>query len=140
MNPYGPTPPPYDPGNHPAPLAPSSYGAPGGGMGPPSDDTMAWVGVALSSAGWVSCCCGFVPILGLFAGLAGLAASIAGTICGYLAWQKAKQQNTRTDIALVGLVLGATRLALVVVLIGVVIVAMIAGVGLAGFEQYTHPH
>lgn len=142
--PFGPTPGPYDPSPqnpqnpYGAPLVPSSYGGPPQGGQP--DDTMAWASVALSSLGWMSCCCGPIPILGLIALLGGFAFSVAGVICGYMAWQKAKQQNTRTDIAIVGMVLGGIRLGLLLLMIIIGVVALLAGVGLAGFEEYTHPH
>jgi hypothetical protein len=142
--PYGPTPPPYDPSSQPQQpqqqLAPSSYGYGGPGMGPPSDDTLAWVSVALSSTGWVSCCCGAIPIVGIIGAFGGLLLSLAGAICGYLAWQKAKQQNTRTDIAMVGMVLGISRIVLVVLMIGIGLLMLAMGVGVGLLEGITHPH
>jgi hypothetical protein len=101
---------------------------------------MAWVSIALSSLGWLSCCCGFVPFIGIVGAGGGFLLSIGGIVCGYLALQKAKQQSTRTDLAMIGIVLGAVRLGLFALVIAVAVVLMIAGVGLAGFEQYTHPH
>ncbi len=142
--PYGPTPPPYDPSGQPQQqqpqqLAPSSYGYGGPGMGTPPDDTLAWVSVVLSGLGWVSCCCGPVPLVGMIGALGGSLFSVAGAICGYLAWQKAKQQSTRTDIAMVGMVLGITKLALFVVGIIVALGMLALGVGVIGLEGLTHP-
>lgn len=139
--PYGPTPPPYDPSSQPQQpqqeLVPSGYGY--GGPGAPPDDTLAWVSVALSGLGWVSCCCGPIPFVGMIGALGGGLLSVAGAVCGYLAWQKAKQQSTRTDIAMVGMVLGITKLALFVVGIIAVVGMLALGVGIVGLEGLTHP-
>lgn len=128
-NPFGPTP---------APLPSSGYGY--GGGGPPADDTLAWIGVACSGLSWLTCCCFPIPIINVVGGLGGFALAIAGTICGYMAWQKAKQANTRTDIAMAGLVIGALSIGLRVLGIIAVVAMIVLGVGIAGFEQYTQTH
>jgi hypothetical protein len=141
--PYGPPPPggnPYQDPNQPpaAPLAPSSYGyGPPGGS--PNDDTIAWASIVCSGLGWVSCCCGPIPFLGILAGFGGLALSVAGVICGYLALQKAKQNNGRTDLPMIGIVLGAVRLGLVVVGLVIVVGMVVLGVGVGVLEGITHP-
>jgi hypothetical protein len=140
QGPYGPTPPPMGPGGPPNQLGPSGYGPPPSQYGPPPDDNMAWAGIGLSSLGWVSCCCGFVPFVGIFGALGGLLFSIGGIVCGYLALQKAKQFNTRTDLAMIGIVLGAVRLGLMLLFIVLGVVLLVAGVGVGFLEQYTHPH
>lgn len=143
--PYGPTPGPYDPNANPnaAPLAPSSYGYGGPGQGPggmPPDDTMAWAGIICSSLGWFTCCCWPIPILGFLGMGGGFLLSVAGVVCGYLALQKAKQAQTRTDLAMIGIVLGAVRLGLMVLFIIIAVAAVMLGVGVGVLEGITHPH
>ncbi len=141
MNPYGDGPGPYNPGPGVpggAPLGPSGYGGPPYG-GPQGDDQMAWIGIVCSSLGWFSCCCSPIPFVGIFAAGGGLLFSIAGTICGYLALQKAKQANGRTDLAMIGLVLGAVRLGLTALAIVAIVAMVVLGVGVGVLEGITHP-
>lgn len=146
QGPYGPTPPPFDPNQGGGPpqgggFGPSGYGPPPSAYGPPaSDDQMAWISIALGSLGWVSCCCGPIPFIGLIGALGGFLLSIGAIVAGYMALQKAKQQNTRTDLAMIGLILGGTRVGLGVLGIVILVVLMIAGVGIGVLEGITHPH
>lgn len=138
--PYGPTP---------GPLAPSQYGEPpqqgfggpsGGGYRPPADDAMGWAAIACSSLAWVSCCCSPIPFVGFIAFGGGLLLAVAGVICGYMALQKAKQQSTRTDLAMIGLVMGAVRLGLTALVFVGVIAMVVLGVGGVALESLLHPH
>ena len=55
------------------------------------------------------------------------------------ALQKAKQQNSRTDIAMIGLVIGAVRLGLTALVLVGIFVAVAMGVGVGILEGITHP-
>ena len=142
QGPYGPSPTPLAPsgfGNGPPPSGYGSGGPPYGGGGPPVDDTMGWVAIATGALGWLSCCCTPIPFIGLLFALGGLVFAVVATITGYLALQKAKQQNSRTDLAMIGLVLGAVRLGLTVLGIVAVVVLMALGLGAGILEGITHP-
>lgn len=137
QGPYGPTPTPLAPSGFGAPPPSPGYGGPPGG--PPVDDTMGWVAVVCSSLSWLTCCCTPIPLVGIFGAFGGLLFAVVGAVCGYLALQKAKQQSSRTDLAMIGLVLGAVRLGLTVLGIVAVIVLMALGLGVGILEGITHP-
>jgi hypothetical protein len=120
---------PYGPG--PAQLPPSGYGA------PPSDDTMAWVGIACSSVSWLTCCCGPIPFVGLFGAFGGLLFAIVGVGCGWMALQTAQRAQTRTDLAKFAIGIGAARLILTVLTVAAIFVLAMLGIGIAGLEAYT---
>jgi hypothetical protein len=126
-NPYGPTP---------GQLPPSGYGAPP----PASDDTLAWVGIGFSSVSWLSCCCGPIPVVGMFGALGGLLLAIGGVIAGYMALQNANRMQTRTDLAKIAIGLGAARLIMTVLVLVLVVVLVMLGFGIAGLEAYTQSH
>lgn len=138
MNPYDPQQPYGAPPPGGAPLGPSGYGGPP--MGSQGDDQMAWIGIALSGLSWVACCCSPIPFVGLVAAGGGFLFAIGGMVCGYLALQKAKQANTRTDLAMIGLVLGGVRLGLTALVIVGVIAMVVLGVGVGVLEGITNPH
>jgi hypothetical protein len=118
------------------PLPPSSYGQPPYGTpgAPPPDDTMAWASIATSVASWLTCCCAPIPFVGMIVSLGGLLLAVAGLVCGILAYQQAKRVSGRTDLPIIGMVIGALRLVLTV---GIVVVALVTlgTVGLAAYFQ-----
>ncbi|MFO0685517.1 MAG: hypothetical protein U0234_25885 [Sandaracinus sp.] len=121
-----------------APLPPSGFG-PGGA--PPFDETLSWVAIACSSVSWASCCCSWVPFVGWFISIGGTFLALVGVIIGYMQWQKAKAiQGARSDLPMIGLVIGAVRLGLTIGAIGLVVVLMVMGVGVGILEGITHPH
>jgi hypothetical protein len=111
----------------------SAYGPPPGP--PPNDDTLGWVGIAASCASWLACCCTPIPFLGLLANFVGLVLATGGTVCGAIAYRNAKRGGGRTDLALVGLLIGAARLVLTLGAIGVLLV-LVAVIGVAGVADY----
>jgi len=121
---------PYGPG--PGQLPPSGFGG-----GPPSDDTMAWVGIACSGLSWLSCCCGPVPFVGMIGAFGGLLLAVGGIIAGWLALQNAQRMQTRTDLAKIAIGLGAARVILTVLAVGAFFVLAMLGIGIAGLEAYT---
>ena len=143
-NPYGPLGGPYGPQGGPGALPASGYGYGGGGQGGGprnSNDTMAWIGVVMSSISWISCCCTPVPFVGLLFALGGMLFAIAGLVCGVIAYREGKRTGTRTDIALVGAILGGTRLGLTVgsvVLVGLLLALGVGGAILEGIANGSH--
>ena len=119
-----------------APYPPSSYGAPPGAPAP--DDTLAWAGIASSVASWLTCCCAPIPFIGMILGLGGLLLSVVGVVCGMLAYRAATRVGGRTDLAIIGIAIGALRLLLTVGLVALAIVVLGAAGMAAYFQQQGH--
>lgn len=120
-----------------APLPPSGFG-PGGAA--PFDETLSWVSIACSSLAWMSCCVCWIPFFGGLIGLGATILALIGTIIGYLQWQKAKATpGARTDLPLIGFVLGAVRVGLTVGALGLFMTLMMLGVGGAFLQGLMHP-
>jgi tryptophan-rich sensory protein len=98
-------------------------------MPPAQDETLSWVAIACGGGSWLTCCCAPIPFVGTIAWLGGLLLAIAGAIAGYMAWQNAKRAGGRTDLAMTGMVLGATRLGLTILFIGAILVMVALGLG-----------
>lgn len=139
--PYGPAPGALPPGGgYPPPggYPPSGYGGPPPGGPPAGDDTLSWVAIGCGAGSWLTCCCAPIPFVGTIAWLGGLLLAIAGTIAGYMAWQSGKRAGTRTDLAMTGMVLGATRLGLTILFIGAILVLVALGMGAGIIEGLVH--
>lgn len=126
--------------NPPAPQGsynPQAYVAPTGYTQQPPNNGLAVTGMILGISTWVlSCCCGFVPILGIFARFLSLATPIAGLICSLIARSQIKQSGGTQGgegMALAGIITSA--LYLLLVLVGIILILL----GVAAFTQFSRP-
>ncbi len=101
------------------------------------DDTLAWAGIASSVASWLTCCCTPIPFVGVIFALGGLLLAVVGVVCGFLAYRAAKPIGARTDLAIVGIAIGAARL---IITFGVVAIALVVvgAAGIAAFVEGAH--
>ncbi|GAB4114840.1 MAG: hypothetical protein OHK0013_49480 [Sandaracinaceae bacterium] len=98
-------------------------------------DGLAWASIATGALSWITCCCAPVPFVGMIAGGLGLVSALASVVCGAIAYRSATRDGGRTDLPLIGLVLGGSRLVLTLGAVGVVIVLIASGVGVGILEM-----
>lgn len=103
-----------------------------------TDDALAWVSIATGALSWLVCCCAPIPLLGLLSAIAGLILAITSTICGGFALRSASREGRRTDLAIIGLVLGGGRLVVTFGLLGLAVVLVMLGVGAGLLGEFQH--
>ena len=96
----------------------------------PQTDPLGIAALVLGILAWMSYCCGFVPLLGLIAGLFGMLCGLLSIILGAISYSRIN--NTPDQYSGKGLAIGGAGLGCLYYLGIVVLVVLVFGLGMGG--------